>query len=114
MPATSKYDCRKCGVCCAEGLVVPLRDTDVDRLCARYGPLMTMVRIRPLDGELYQPEPMLYEMRQEGGACWAFRGQVGKQCSCSIYRYRPDACREAVPGGKACREWLRLYAAEQR
>lgn len=101
LTAKSKYDCRKCGVCCALTTVL-ITEQDAERIFTGCGPLVAMTRLRPFGTRM--KGPTLYQMGQERGACWALRGHVGKQCSCSIYKFRPGACREFLPGGKKCRE----------
>lgn len=53
-------------------------------------------------------------MKQKGGAkaryvggrgpCTAFRGVVGGDCRCNIYKRRPQVCVEFTPGSERCLE----------
>lgn len=99
------FDCQECGACCADGLLVNLTGTDLERIG------------HPLRNLLLQP-PSIFDMvvfgrppvmRQRAGRCVCLRGEVGKSVQCDIYEIRPDCCREVEPGGEGCL-WIRERA----
>ena len=119
-----KPDCRTCGACCIcsedQGAYCDLTEEDEKRLSRTfvkknvvheftishlvyairgreypYGVIKTRwkkMKSGPLRG---------YEMN----VCAALRGSVMSKTSCSIYKNRPQVCRDAVkPGTRYCKE----------
>lgn len=76
---TAAYDCRKCGACCVDQLIL-VRDDD-------------RVPMMMVDGDF---------MRRQLGRCVALCGRVGINTHCSIYSQRPAICRAMIPGVKEC------------
>ena len=76
---TTTPDCRKCGACCVEQVIL-LRQSDHVPLAMRDGMFM----------------------RKQGGRCVALAGRVGVDCRCSIYTQRPEICRVMKPGVHQC------------
>ena len=43
-------------------------------------------------------------MKTNNNRCIALEGEVGIAVNCSVYNFRPDACRKFVPGSQLCLE----------
>src|SRR5438876_972247 len=91
------YDCQTCGACCyspwtGDGYV-RLYDIDLDRLDGSG--LSIILQDQGELGDLEEVLPKLGTGFDDQGrrTCIAFRGLAGKQCSCTIYADRPEACR---------------------
>ncbi len=79
-------DCRTCGACCTDQLVLILPGDCVPVLM-RDGP----------------------KMRTQDGRCIALHGRVRIDPTCSIYEQRPDICRKMEAGSWACLEIRRNW-----
>jgi Fe-S-cluster containining protein len=94
------YDCQSCGACClgdpggGEGYV-SLTAGDQQRL-QRFGLPLVELRGQVTLGTVAHDGP--------GGdrICVAFAGTVGKDCSCTLYKDQPKACRNFEVGGALC------------
>ncbi len=101
MEETGAYDCQQCGACCVDFFgskgYVRLGQQDVQRMERLGLPVI-------LDGG----EAWLGTRSPAGpegqSFCWAFTGEVGGPCKCSIYADRPDACLRYEVGGRWCQE----------
>jgi Fe-S-cluster containining protein len=98
-------DCKSCGACCISSnkadTYVYVGDGDVRRLRLAY----TEKTVRRLVSKINDPFEIGVRTKtnvQGLVTCISLRGSVGKQCSCSIYDARPDACREFIPSEFAC------------
>jgi Fe-S-cluster containining protein len=102
------YDCQACGACCGPKFprshYVAILDGDADRL--------------PED---FRREHLTFEERglpviatkdtDDGSVCVALQGTVGKKVSCSIYKTRPQVCRDFAAGSEMCkaaRKWCMI------
>ena len=67
-----------------------------------------------LEAEIYGYSPgdvhMPTRRRRNDVVCVAFRGTIGKKCSCTIYEHRPKVCRAFRPGSKGCKHLRQLWA----
>jgi len=104
--ARADLDCRRCGACCIsdwdEPSYVAMHPNEVDRLSEWKQ--KHWVHYEQHDDARTFPALRTKENKQGHIVCIAFRGSVGKQCSCSIYEDRPRACRRFKAGGMSCRE----------
>jgi Fe-S-cluster containining protein len=98
-PPRNQYNCLKCpGYCCTYPLI-PVADTDVQRLADRFDVPVDVARRRytkrSRDGEWvlrHQSDPIF------DSSC-RFLNVESRRCT--IYEHRPDACR-AYPGSARC------------
>ena len=102
-----QFDCVKCGACCVSSYdaetYVYVGDDDIRRLRLAY----SEKTVRHLVSKISDPFKIGLRTKtnkQGHKTCISLRGSVGKQCSCSIYEARPDACREFEPGEFPCLE----------
>lgn len=107
MPSVSAdLDCRHCGACCISNWDLPgyvaLTPTEVKRLSEWKRAHWIHYEHNDWDGTF--PALRTKENKQSHIVCIAFRGSIGKQCSCSIYDDRPKPCRGFKPGSMNCRE----------
>jgi Fe-S-cluster containining protein len=124
-----KPDCLTCGACCIcqvdQEYYVDLTPEDMYRLGKSFikssvcsvPPFDTLAMI--FDGRDVMGGVILTKWRimrsgpfksYEMNTCKALRGSVMQEVSCSIYKKRPRACREAIkPGDKSCREVRRAF-----
>lgn len=99
------FDCRRCGVCCRiENYGYPY-----------VGPLWfrDIVGVTTEDpGALVVFQTQVFMTLRAVGAHgkWACRWWREREPHCSRYWARPSSCREFVPGGERCLEWLQLQA----
>jgi len=98
--------CQACGACCVSPYdsetYVYIGDDDIRRLRVAY----TERTVKRLVGAMTKPyERGLNTKKNKQGhiTCISLRGSVGRQCSCSIYDARPEACRDFKPGEYACK-----------
>lgn len=95
----SRYDCRMCGACCVQleelESFVGLEQEDIDRLSCYY-------KRRHIVRDEHYPG-LACRAHIDGYACVAFRGRVGRSCSCFIYDKRPRVCRGFKPGSAYCK-----------
>ena len=98
-------DCTKCGACCVSTwdteTYVYVGDKDIRRLRMAFTERTVKRLVGGLDDPLEQGL-RTKENKQGHVTCISLRGSVGKQCSCSIYKARPEACRDFEPGTFAC------------
>lgn len=96
--------CKECGACCVpeydDGYYADVNDGDEER--------MGRARLRRMTLEVghgYTGSGRAMQTKENAQGhivCKALRGSVGKRCSCSIYRHRPDVCREFNRGSEGC------------
>ena len=110
----ANLDCQACGACCTSpisgGTYVELLEGDaerlgveLDRLAAQTGYGTWALKTK--------------EIAQNGWgflACTALTGEIGADCSCSIYGTRPSACQEFRPGSVECHESREEAGLERR
>jgi Fe-S-cluster containining protein len=101
-----EFDCVSCGACCVSPYdcetYVYIGNDDIHRLRTAY----TERTVRRLVGEMEDPYERgmnTKENKQGHITCISLRGSVGRQCSCSIYDARPEACRKFKPGDHPCK-----------
>ena len=83
---TFKFDCQKCGACCAYSDTWPELDESDD-----------------LPDSMVNYEMGLHgAMRCNGDRCTMIEGTIGKILKCKIYNKRPWACRTCDPKNNAC------------
>jgi Fe-S-cluster containining protein len=84
------FDCRKCGACCGEQLIVlTSRDARVP------------VAMRSPDG---------CWLGQQSGRCVALAGRIGIDPRCTIYEARPEMCRAFGAGSAHCQMIREAYS----
>ena len=86
-----KLNCQECGACCegSDKGWVPLFENDIDKI----------------DKDMMMKGDEFYRkyMKMKNGACVALRKE-GKECVCTIYKNRPQACKDFKPGSEQCLE----------
>ena len=100
--------CQSCGACCVyyfeDGNYAPSAGETEDELEFL------------LDLAFYslRHEEMILKRRKINGRwqCKALKGEFGGAVSCSIYKIRPDACREFEPLSEKCLEARRALGIE--
>lgn len=105
-------DCQTCGACCVSnydyGYHAGIEPDDYERLSSYYK------RHNVIDA-LFFDKKLATKVRSDGTVvCVAFRGKIGKKCSCAIYPNRPSICREFSPGNMYCREARKQEKIESR
>jgi Fe-S-cluster containining protein len=85
-------DCRTCGACCGQLVVLTHRDRDVP------------VAMRNPDGT---------EMGHQGDRCVALAGRIGIDPICTIYPDRPMMCRAFPAGSPPCLFLRSAYHVER-
>lgn len=92
----NKYDCMKCGACCAYWHNIPVREKEVKDIDKR---LKIYLKPSPL-------EPRGLSMKSVEGTkrCVGLEGIVGQSVKCSIYDIRPPVCRRFEPGSDLCKK----------
>lgn len=86
--SSSEDACQSCGACCAYSYDWPEFTDESDRHLSRI----------PI--ELCNCDTG--RMKCVGDRCCALQGEVGKSVSCSIYKNRPNVCRQFKPGTAGC------------
>lgn len=103
-------DCTRCGLCCTSPYgdcpsFVELTEHDLKQLppgFRRRNVLRDMDRYEIKAKWSNQPKGSPMEGHQVH-VCAAFKGALGKKCSCSIYEYRPAVCSDWRPRNETCR-----------
>lgn len=102
----SEYDCQTCGACCNSPWTgagyVTLCDIDLERLRPTGLPVVHQIQ------GYGDPPEVIAKLGTKFDAlgrrvCMALDGRAGRNCSCSVYDRRPDACRRFEVGGELCR-----------
>ena len=94
------YDCQACGACCiherSNGPAYVYLEVDEASRLKRLG-----LKVVQVAGDFF----LGARTRADGHrACVAFRGEVGRFCTCSIHDVRPNICRQFDAGDEPCRE----------
>lgn len=109
----TKETCRSCGACCTlqhdQDVYVDMTSKDVAKLSKKFVRLHVVYDFLSRDRFFIRAK---WKTQKTGPLkdfsfcrCVALRGSVMHKVSCSIYKNRPEACRDAVrPGDRACRE----------
>lgn len=92
-------ECRQCGACCRRYRKVLLQPEEVDRIKALGGYVgimvtLTELRTKTMDQlvEEAKGKKAIYMIHPDGKGC-VFLQKVNGKSVCSIYHYRPEACR---------------------
>lgn len=98
---TDRYDCRRCGACCA-----PLEDNDVyvDLVTADVLRMKRRFREHAVRRFTHYAALRTKRDKRNGTTCVALRGTIGARVSCAIYARRPALCSAFDVGSKSCRE----------
>jgi len=92
----NKYDCMKCGACCAYWPNIPVRETEVKDIDERL-----KLYLKPSSLE---PRGLSMKFVEGSTRCVALEGQLGVSVKCSIYDIRPPVCRRFEPGSDLCKK----------
>src|SRR5208337_3276237 len=102
---TPKYDCLKCGACCASPspgkTYVRLSAADIERLRGTGLPILSH---EEQDSDPVEVIHSLGTKLDPNGrkVCIALGGCSGGENACSVYEQRPVACRRFEVGGLFC------------
>ncbi len=80
--------CLSCGACCAYAYDWPELTDESDAHLAR----IPIEMVDCAEGR----------MKCTGDRCCALQGEIGKSVSCTIYKNRPNVCRQFQPGTAGC------------
>ena len=103
----SKYECDQCGACCQGLLIIEADSIDLQR----------EPRLIEADAcrEGQTVEETLSDL-EESGQCLVIAGRcrfLSRDCLCSIYPTRPNACVGMQAGDHQCQEVRRLVGLPQ-
>jgi len=97
------FDCQACGACCcntAKNIALDHRGyievLPSDVMFMRRPDLMCALTVIDDVG--------VHQMRLEGPEqrCTSLKGELGENVTCSIYRWRPEGCRQVTAGDEEC------------
>lgn len=114
------FDCQKCGACCRHPrggeAWATVTAADLKRLPKEFvDKFLQPTVLNILEAEIfgYSRGPVHIPTklnRQNQFVCVAFRGTIGKKCSCFIYASRPKVCRVFRAGSKGCKQLRQMWA----
>jgi Fe-S-cluster containining protein len=101
MPPPAHYDCQRCGACCVNP-PENVREGYTAYVEVESG--AALLRRRDLAKKLVVLDSagVPHLRLAAGGRCLALAGSVGRSVRCTVYHFRPAACRRVEAGSDLC------------
>jgi Fe-S-cluster containining protein len=97
----SAYDCQRCGACCTNPEAVPA--TGYVALSNHEAKQMRRLGLSVVHNDDRALLGTRNRIETSHPICVALGGQIGAQCSCTIYEQRPGNCRRFEIGSQLCK-----------
>lgn len=99
-------ECTNCGLCCFLPLIVPVTRDESERLTSYCDILMDGA-----DADIVVDRML---PRAGDGRCLNLEGKLGASIGCTIYKDRPQVCRDFEAGSDRCHEYRRMFEFEDQ